>query len=136
MTEPFIINARIEGATLSTEDHGMLIGMLDLKLQGGCGQAFQHTLGRIGPSLVPGPNYAGQWIIRVLKVAGVHRFRDLPGKIIRVQHDQQRLIEAIGHPLDDVWFFPRVEFPQLELLAKEPDETSAAPIPSPLGASG
>lgn len=103
-------NAVIESATLTTADHGLLSGWLHLDY-GGSGQGFggwalylPKSFGRHEIKSV-----AGHWIYRVMEIAGVSEWSNLPGKTIRVRSDL-RQIQAIGHIVKDDWFDPCADF--------------------------
>ena len=103
-------NARITSVSMSTADHGCLSSRLNLDY-GGLEQVFGSYVLYI-PKHMQG-NYAGMWIWRCLESAGVSDWKDLPGKIIRVRTDHTK-IHAIGHVLEDRWFYPEKEFIELE----------------------
>lgn len=78
-------NAVIKAATISNDDHGLLSAWLTLDY-GGSGQGFggyalylPKNFSHHDPS---GPNYAGHFIWRVMEVAGVSSWADLPGMTI------------------------------------------------------
>ena len=108
--DPEIKNAIIKSARITTADHGILSAWLDLDY-GGSGQSFggyalylssefnHHTM----------ESSAGHFIWRVLKVAGVTSWDDLPGKTIRVKADHSR-VHGIGHIVNNDWFFPDIDF--------------------------
>ena len=112
-------NAVITSASITNDDHGLLSAWLHLDY-GGSGQGFggyslylpkdfkHHNLS--------GPNYAGHFIWRVMEVAGVSKWSDLPGKTIRVKASHSG-IESIGHIVKDDWFTPREDFKRMEIAA-------------------
>jgi hypothetical protein len=110
LSELEIKNAIIKNTYLSIEDHGVLSGWLHLDYGtmvqgfGGCAlylpKSFKHH--RIG-------SFAGHWIFRVLEIAGVTKWGDLPGKAIRVKATTGKITE-IGHIVNDNWFNPESDF--------------------------
>jgi hypothetical protein len=107
-------NAIITAADLTTADHGVLSAWLSLDY-GGRGQGFggyalylpktfdHHTL----------ESTAGHFIFRVMEIAGVSRWEELPGKTIRVKATHGGVIE-IGHIVKDDWFNPEKDFAPLD----------------------
>lgn len=59
-----------------------------------------------------GPNYAGLLIDRIMRVAGVERWQDLPGRPVRVLQEHSE-IHAVGHIIKDTWFYPKAQFARL-----------------------
>lgn len=56
-------------------------------------------------------NLAADFIGGILAVAGVEKFSQLPGKVIRVQRETPMgAIVAIGHPIKDRWYRPAERF--------------------------
>jgi len=103
-----IHNAIIEKATLSAEDHGFLIGRVTVRHGTG-----QQCFGGYNLSATGG-NYAASFIQGTLKVAGVSDWDRLAGKSIRIR-EKDGYIVAIGHTVDEVWYCPDDEFPNLDI---------------------
>lgn len=106
-------NAVIKSARITNDDHGLLTAWLDLDY-GGSGQGFggfslylPKSYTNHGGSLKA--NYAGHFIWRVMEVAGVERWDQLPGKTIRVLSEHSS-VNAIGHIVKDDWFDPGKDF--------------------------
>ena len=104
-----IRNAVIISASLSTADHGVLSSFVHLDY-GGSGQGF-------GGYALYSPEHrsdaTGLWIWRILEVVGVTEWADLKGKPVRVRGTHSGL-EALGHFIEDRWFWPRQEFADWE----------------------
>jgi hypothetical protein len=115
-------NAIIKSVDLTKADHNLLSAWLHLEFGSG-GQGFGgHAL------YLPngfkhhkdGGNYAGHWLFRVMEIAGVDHWKDLPGKAIRVRHDVKgesclgATIHSIGHITKNDWFDPVSEFEGLK----------------------
>ena len=118
-------NAVITSARLSTADHGVLSGWLQLDY-GGSGQGFggYALYAPIAGSEGCGPmgkNYAGHWIWRVLEVVGVENWDDLPRTPVRVRASHNKVV-AIGHIIEDRWFEPGAEVEQIKEGVYEPAE--------------
>ena len=105
------VNAIITSATISNDDHGCLSSWIQLEHEQGCQgfggfalylpQNFTHSKIDSG--------YAGHWIWRVMEIAGVSTWKDLPGKSIRCIQTHSNIL-AIGHIVKDEWFCPKQEF--------------------------
>lgn len=109
-----ISNAIIKSAELTTEDHGCLTAWLDLDY-GGRGQGFGAYMLTNSPDSPHWPgkaNFAGVFIRRVMDIADVRRWSQLPGRTIRAQHTWTEIL-AIGHIVRDEWFWPKTEFDAL-----------------------
>lgn len=117
-------NAVIEGATITSDDHGLLSAWLTLDY-GGSGQGFGGYALYLPKSFKhhkpAGPNYAGHFIWRVMEVAGVTRWGDLAGKTVRVRCEHSR-VHAIGHIVKDDWFDPKIDFDRMNMSVKETQE--------------
>lgn len=106
-------NAIIKSAMISTEE-GYLSVLLDLEYGEGVHQGFgtyclySPHASRNNPDNQK--NYAGIFIWRCMQIARVSRWSDMVGKVIRVRKpDYTAIIEAIGHPINDDWFYPKKE---------------------------
>ena len=117
MGDKFVTNAIIESASLTRADHGVLSGWLTLNY-GGTGQGFGGYSLYLPKSFKNhdlNVNYAGHFIFRVMEIAEVEKWEDLPGKTIRVRKsDEWGLIEAIGHIVKEDWFSPAEDFKPFE----------------------
>lgn len=109
-------NAVIESARITNDDHGLLSAWLTLDY-GGSSQGFggyslylPDNFTHHDPS---GPNYAGHFIWRVMEIAGVSEWGDLPGKTIRVRCEHIK-VHAIGHIVKDDWFNPSEDFKRMQ----------------------
>ena len=106
-----IKNARIESTMLGTEDHGIMTAWLMLDYngvgQGFGGYGFDNPIKNEygGFRKREGIAWGMEYIIRVLKVVGVTKWEDLPGKFIRVKCTHTGILE-IGNILKDEWFNP------------------------------
>lgn len=101
-------NARIASTMLGVEDHGILTCMLHLEC-GGVGQGFGgYTFDEYGENdkARHGVAFGMEFIRRVLKVVGVQKWEDLPGKYIRADADNSK-VYRIGHITEDKWFDPQ-----------------------------
>ncbi len=103
-------NAVIVSATITANEGAGLSAWLILEY-GGSGQAFgAHALylpaGFAHHDIM---SYAGHFIWRVMAIAGVTEWKQLPGKVIRVRYDHSR-VSAIGHIIADDWFCPVDDF--------------------------
>jgi hypothetical protein len=105
-----IKNAIITSAELNNDEHGVLSGWLSLDY-GGEGQAFGGSVLYLPKSFtnhkIASP--AGYWISRLMEIAGVSSWSEIPGKAIRVKATLEKVI-AIGHIVKDVWFDPKEDF--------------------------
>lgn len=113
--ETFVMqNAVIQSADISNEDHGLLSIWISLDYGGmtqGFGgyalylpKSFKHHDGT--------PNVCGHFIWRVMECAGVSHWNDLIGKTVRAKCSMNH-VEAIGHIVKDIWFYPKDEFEKM-----------------------
>ena len=98
-------NAKITGTMLGIEDHGIMTFMLHLKYGGSSSQGaggygldeYRKTLDkRVGTA------FGMELVKAILETVGVNTWEELPGKMIRVKADHQK-VHAIAHVLDDNW---------------------------------
>jgi hypothetical protein len=117
-------NAIIESATITDGDRGLLTAWIHLDY-GGSGQGFGGLALYLPTSFrhhdPSGPNYAGHFIWRVMEVAGVSNWADLPGKTVRVKL-ARGAARAIGHIVKDDWFNPAADFEAMESAASRRGE--------------
>lgn len=110
-------NAIIKSTDLTIADHGLLSGWLHLEYDCG-GQGFGGMSLYLPPDFkhhAGQSNFAGLWIFRVMQIAGVEHWKDLPGKAIRVEHGGAgSTIKRIGHIVKNDWFDPEQEFKNLK----------------------
>ncbi len=107
-------NAVIRSTKLTSADYGLLSVWLDLDY-GGSGQAFGGYC-LYSPKQASPINVAGHFIWRIMEVAGVAEWDDLPGKTIRVRHEHTK-VHAIGHIVKDDWFDPTADFERMKASA-------------------
>lgn len=91
-------NARIRSTFLGPEDHGIPTCAIQLDHEGG-------TQGFGGYDLRCYPNAWHQ----ILAVVGAKSWEDLVGKNVRARRNSKRMIESIGHIVEDRWFSFRPE---------------------------
>lgn len=106
-----IQNAIIKSTRLGPEDHGIFTAVLQLEIG-------DHTGGSFGGFTMDeyvkdeayrsGVGFGIDFIAEVLKIAGVRKWEDLPGKHIRVEcPGPLQGPTKIGHILKDEWFDPK-----------------------------
>ncbi len=101
-----IQNAKIKSTILGYEGHGIFTCHLNLEYDGG-GQAFGgYGMGGYDKKSGKQSGYGSEFIKRVLKVVGVEKWEDLPGKHIRVEAEHTK-VHRIGNILKDEWFDPK-----------------------------
>lgn len=136
--EPYVCNAVIESASIGLSRGCFLDSWLTLNY-GGSGQGFGgYVLGGT-PTAAAGrhasqPNIAAEYIVSVLRAAGVEQWSELPGKTIRVRKATEwGAIVAIGHIVkDDCWFEPEAMFKAMKM----PGKADTARVPSPASIPG
>lgn len=113
-------NAIITHAEITNDDHGLLTAWLTLDY-GGMGQGFGGYCLYLPKSFTHHKllSHAGHFIWRVMEIAGVEKWSQLPGKTIRVRH-QHSGVEAIGHIVKNDWFCPRLDFDRSDSSGGEP----------------
>ena len=104
-----IKNGKIDSVRLGVEDHGILTAMVNISHDGG-GQVFG---GYAFSTSLTGKNACGIFIGKVLRVAGVTWWEDLPGQVVRVKIEGRKII-AIGHVINDHWFNPVETFEKMD----------------------
>jgi hypothetical protein len=118
MKEYEINNAIIERADITIGDRGFLDAWLSLNF-GNAVQVFG------GLTLYLPKSYshhnilsvAGHHIFRIIEIAGVENWSQLPGRSIRVEGSWSE-INRIGHIVKDDWYSPKDDFAQVrDILA-------------------
>ena len=105
-------NAVIKDATITNDDHGLLTAWLHLEY-GSSGQSFGGYALYLPKSfrhhrMLSG---AGHFIWRVMEIAEVNEWAELPGKTIRVLSNHCE-VKAIGHIIKEDWYEPKKDFDQ------------------------
>jgi hypothetical protein len=105
-----IKNAIIESASIDDADRGMLTAWVHVDY-GGSGQGFGGYALYLPRAFKHHKieSHAGHFIWRVMEIAGVTRWKDLPGKAVRVDHDRGE-IKGLGHITKNDWFYPAEDF--------------------------
>lgn len=115
-------NAVIKSATITNADHGILSAWVQLDY-GGSGQGFGgyalYLPKHFQNAITNQRNHAGHFLWRVMEVAGVSEWGQLPGKTVRVQCEHSK-VHSIGHIVKDDWFNPSADFAAMESGNKEP----------------
>ena len=114
MSEIEIKNAIIKSVEITNDDHGCLSAWLYLDY-GGSGQGFggyvlyaPKSFKHHGNGLSP----AGHFIWRVMEIAAVEKWNQLPGKTVRVKSAHNK-VHAIGNIVKDDWFDPSEDFDRM-----------------------
>ena len=103
-----IANCKIDFADLSMADHGCLD--MSLGLSGQVDVVFGgYVLGKgylnAKDDFFKGSAAGTEYIMRIMDVVGVERFRDLKGMNVRVAHKGlSSSVRIIGNIIDDKWF--------------------------------
>ena len=101
----FILEANLD---LDFQPHGMTFGGFVLG-------SYPDDSSKAGAHHTQ-PNFAADFIAGILQVAGVERWSQLPGRIIRIRGffgdvaGDRRHISAIGHAVKDLWYEPEARF--------------------------
>lgn len=99
-----IKNAKIYSAKLSTADYGQLIGALMFDYGGGVQGIGPFTLYNPKDKDREKVNLGGHFIYRCMEIVGVDDWSKMVGKPVRVLINNRR-IDAIGHYLEDKWYY-------------------------------
>lgn len=121
-----ISNAIVESATIQLDHSCFLCVWLSLDYCGS-GQGFGgHVLGGVSDVSAGDhrnqPNLAAEAIVRIMEVCGVDKWKNIPGKTIRVKRTTDGLggdIIAIGHIVKDIWYDPKKTFSEWKLAETE-----------------
>ena len=107
MSEEYIENAIIESVQLTIE-RGSVVAFLQLRFGESGGQGFGGYC-LYNPNF-PDKDYTGFWIYRCCESVGAETWEALVGKPCRVKKESYLSdINAIGHFLEDKWFYPKKE---------------------------
>uniref|UniRef100_A0A6M3LCX9 Uncharacterized protein n=1 Tax=viral metagenome TaxID=1070528 RepID=A0A6M3LCX9_9ZZZZ len=104
MKESTIRNARIGSTVLGSEDHGIMSFYLNLDYGGGGQGAGGYALDEYDKSLDRriGRGHGIEIIKRILVTVGVSKWEDLPGKYVRCEQTDSKVL-GIGHIIEDKW---------------------------------
>lgn len=131
--KPQIRNAIIQGISLRMENGFVLTAYItlamDLGNQNFGGYILHLNAESPNHAIAKKNNFAGVFIERVLAIAGVQAWEQLPGRPVRIKNDHDK-IYSIGHIFNDQWFDPDQEFAVMRKDAGVPEKSAAAP---PLG---
>jgi hypothetical protein len=104
------INAVIESAEITSDEHGCLSAWLFLEFAAGS-QGFGGYVLYLPKSFKHHEfkSAAGHFIFRCMEIAGVTEWSKLAGKTLRIRREAG-LIQSIGHIVKDDWFNPSEDF--------------------------
>ncbi len=107
-------NAVIGDVFFGLEDHGLLTCVISVDY-GGSGQGFgNYMLGNKDlKTTLKQPNYAGAFVVGVLRTLEKEDLGKLSGTPVRVKRENG-LILGLGHFIKDKWFFPREMLAEME----------------------
>lgn len=110
-------NAYVKSILVGREARGILTVSMSLDY-GSLRQSFGNYCLYTNPDkekkVQRGFSCCGHFIWRLLDICGVEELGDAVGKTIRVRGSDSK-IEAIGHIVNDDWFYPEAEFKSGEL---------------------
>ena len=112
-------NGVIEEVDIFVEDHGVLTAFLTIRHEDGV-QGF-GGFPVYNPKFPIGVRFGGHFLMRCLQIGAVSHWDQLRGRAIRVLGDHTQ-ITAIGHFMEDKWFYPVAEY---EMLIKQAQEEEA-----------
>jgi len=124
-----ILNAEISNVFFGKEDHGMFVFGLDLACPYNTIRHFgnyevdaaffdddNHYLGRTGTA------FGMNLILNLLETIGVETYERLPGTMVRLKIDRDNSncekIVAIGHIIEEKWFYPEVFWQEMSKKSK------------------
>lgn len=115
--KPFICNAVIKEAVITTSNYGVLDCWLMLTY-GTTSQGFGGWVLYVPKAFTHHKleSVAGHHIFRCMEIAGVEKWSDIVGKTIRVKKNggEWGTIAAIGHIVSDDWYCPADDFAKLK----------------------
>lgn len=103
-----VVNCKIAATQLGF-DGGVMLGTLQLQAKG-FGVAFSghviHVPAQTQEQEDWQTSFGMDYITRVLQTVGVRLWEELPGQAIRLMREGNQVV-AIGHLIEEVWFYPR-----------------------------
>jgi hypothetical protein len=109
-------NGKIESTHLGPEDHGIPTWWLMLTFRGS-GQGFGGYDLRV---------YGTGILMKILSVVGVEKWENLPNRHLRVRRNNEGLIVAIGHIVEDRWLDMDEEREAVDARDKQKEVTHGA----------